>query len=65
MIVWKIIFSFLCLYLQLKLLKTFIFRLEFKKILRNFLRKCLKANLKVFLVPNFELGEKIGKAVTK
>ena len=65
MMVCKIIFSFLCLYLQLKLLKTFIFRLEFKKVLRNVLRKCLKVNLKVFLVPNFDLREKIGKAVTK
>ena len=61
MIVCKILFRFLCLYYKLKFLKGIIFMLEFTL---SFYKKVVKT-LESLLILNFDLSEKIGKAVTK
>ena len=54
MILCKLFFRFLCLYWQLQLQKAVIFRLE---------AYALKQNLEGIVIPNFDLSEKIEKAV--
>ena len=62
MIVCKFFFCFLCLYLQLQLLKTVIFMPE---LTLSFLKNVLKQTWKFKLIPNFPLSERLGKAVAK
>ena len=61
MIVCKILFCLLYLYEQLNLLKTLIFGLE---LTLSFFKSSSK-KIEILLIPNFNLREKLGNAVTK